>query len=72
MVIRHQHIIVNCPLSIVNYKRPRSTMDSIRVSEAPDPGSIPGEATKNRSMYYAYVIKSVDHDYVYKGNCHDL
>ena len=24
---------------------PRSTMDSIRVSEAPDPGSIPGEAT---------------------------
>ncbi len=25
--------------------RPRSTMDSIRVSEAPDPGSIPGEAT---------------------------
>jgi multiple antibiotic resistance protein len=26
-------------------KGPRSTMDSIRVSEAPDPGSIPGEAT---------------------------
>ena len=26
--------------------RLRSTMDSIRVSEAPDPGSIPGEATK--------------------------
>ena len=25
--------------------RPCSTMDSIRVSEAPDPGSIPGEAT---------------------------
>jgi hypothetical protein len=25
--------------------RPRSTMDSIRASEAPDPGSIPGEAT---------------------------
>jgi hypothetical protein len=25
--------------------RLRSTMDSIRVSEAPDPGSIPGEAT---------------------------
>ncbi len=24
---------------------PRSTMDSIRASEAPDPGSIPGEAT---------------------------
>ncbi len=27
--------------------RPRSTMDSMRASEAPDPGSIPGEATKN-------------------------
>lgn len=25
---------------------PRSTMDSIRVSEAPDSGSIPDEATK--------------------------
>ncbi len=25
---------------------PRSTMDSIRVSEAPDPSSILGEATK--------------------------
>ena len=31
--------------------RPRSTMDSIRVSEAPDPGSIPGEAT-----LYAYKV----------------
>ena len=30
-------------------KWPRSTMDSIRVSEAPDPGSIPGEATTNYS-----------------------
>lgn len=26
-------------------KWPRSTMDSMRASEAPDPGSIPGEAT---------------------------
>lgn len=31
-----------CPDSL---NRPRRTMDSIRVSEAPDPGSIPGEAT---------------------------
>jgi putative endonuclease len=23
-------------------------------------------------MYYTYVIKSVDHDYYYKGPCHDL
>ena len=28
---------------------PRRTMDSIRVSEAPDPGSIPGEATLSRN-----------------------
>ena len=32
-------------LSSVLITRPRSTMDSIRVSEVPDPGSIPGEAT---------------------------
>jgi methyl halide transferase len=32
---------------------PRSTMDSIRVSEAPDPGSIPGEATIFSAMFYA-------------------
>ena len=37
---------------ICTSNRPRSTMDSIRVSEAPDPGSIPGEATNliNRSL----------------------
>ncbi|MBX9781841.1 MAG: GIY-YIG nuclease family protein [Chitinophagaceae bacterium] len=23
-------------------------------------------------MYYAYVLKSVEHDYYYKGHCHDL
>ena len=23
-------------------------------------------------MYYAYVLKSVNHDYYYKGHCHDL
>ena len=23
-------------------------------------------------MYYAYVLKSIDHDYYYKGHCHDL
>ena len=28
------------------FKRPRRTMDSIRVSEAPDTGSIPVEATR--------------------------
>lgn len=28
---------------------PRSTMDSIRVSEAPDSGSIPDEATKDET-----------------------
>ena len=44
-------------------------MDSIRVSEAPDPGSIPGEATKLKSMFYAYVLKSITHDFYYKGHC---
>jgi hypothetical protein len=36
--------------------RPRSTMDSIRASEAPDAGSIPAEATNaifRRSAYTA-------------------
>jgi putative endonuclease len=23
-------------------------------------------------MFYAYVLKSVHHDYYYKGHCHDL
>jgi hypothetical protein len=31
-------------------RRPRSTMDSTRVSEAPNPGSIPGEATKQKTF----------------------
>ena len=38
-------------LGEVKIKRwPRSTMDSIRASEAPDPGSIPGEATKQKTF----------------------
>ena len=44
-------------------------MDSIRVSEAPDPGSIPGEATKKYEMFYAYVIRSINQDFFYKGHC---
>jgi putative endonuclease len=24
------------------------------------------------AVYYAYVLKSVDHDYYYKGHCQDL
>ena len=47
-------------------------MDSIRVSEAPDPSSILGEATKNLSMFFAYVLKSIEHNYFYKGHCRDL
>jgi hypothetical protein len=31
--------------------RPRSTMDSIRVSEAPDPSSILGEATNLKYVF---------------------
>ena len=47
-------------------------MDSIRASEALDPGSIPGAATKFRTMYYAYVLKSIEQEYFYKGHCHDM
>ena len=48
-------------------------MDSIRVSEAPDPGSIPGEATNECfSMFYTYVIKSLNRDYYYKGHCENI
>ncbi len=47
-------------------------MDSIRVSEAPDPGSIPGKATKIRRVFYAYIISSIDHDFIYKGHCENL
>ena len=40
-------------------------MDSIRVSEAPDPGSIPGEATKNIyvSPYWASCTYLNIHDF---------
>ena len=66
-------------------------MDSIRVSEAPDPSSILGEATKSvpcltascrqgfwarlqnfLKMYFAYVLKSIEHEYFYKGHCKEL
>ena len=47
-------------------------MDSIRVSEAPDSGSIPDEATKKLDMFFAYVLKSNEHEYFYKGHCQDL
>ncbi len=47
-------------------------MDSIRVSEAPDTGSIPVEATTFFPMFYTYVLKSTKHNYYYKGHCRDL
>ena len=40
-------------------KWPRSTMDSIRASEAPDAGSIPAEATKNTFGYKPIDIESL-------------
>ena len=46
-------------------------MDSIRVSEAPDPGSIPGEATK-KEMFFAYIIRSLNHDFTYRGHCENF
>lgn len=47
-------------------------MDSIRVSEAPDSGSIPDEATTNSMLFYAYVLKSLNFDFYYKGHCYNL
>ena len=44
-------------------------MDSIRVSEAPDSGSIPDEATKLLNVFSAYLLKTIEHDYYYKGHC---
>jgi hypothetical protein len=45
------------------YQRPRSTMDSIRASEALDSGSIPDEATnffENRRFYGDFFCKMVN------------
>jgi hypothetical protein len=42
--------LLNSPVSLFLRPRSRRTMDSIRVSEAPDPGSIPGETTDARLL----------------------
>ena len=58
MVDKLKSLATNQPINIINLStnpRPRSTMDSIRVSEAPDTGSIPVEATS--------------HGHVCTGNC---
>ena len=52
MVDKLKSLATNQPINIINLStnpRPRSTMDSIRVSEAPDTGSIPVEATIKKS-----------------------
>ncbi len=41
--------------------RPRSTMDSMRASEAPDPGSIPGEATKKPNLTMGFFCLNTPH-----------
>src|SRR5690606_8070275 len=41
---------------------PRSTMDSIRVSEAPDPGSIPGEATLHNQIFKKKLVGIFTHE----------
>jgi hypothetical protein len=40
---------------------PRSTMDSIRASEAPDAGSIPAEATKNLLSGLVFLSQGLIH-----------
>ncbi len=42
------------------------------VSGTSDLGSIPSGATKFSGMFYAYVLKSNNHDYFYKGHCENL
>jgi hypothetical protein len=44
-------------------------MDRISDSDSEDAGSIPAGATKG---YFAYVVKSIRSDHLYKGHCHDL
>jgi hypothetical protein len=50
----------------------RSDGDSMEVSGTSDLGSIPSGATKTFSMFYAYVLKSINQDYFYKGHCANL
>ena len=47
-------------------------MDKTKVSGTFDSSSILLGATRFESMYYAYVIKSNNHDFHYKGHCEDL
>jgi hypothetical protein len=49
---RNLHLHIS-KLAHLHISWPRSTMDSIRVSEAPDTGSIPVEATKSVIRLYS-------------------
>ncbi len=44
-------------------------MDRISDSDSEDAGSIPAGATNG---YFAYIVKSRDSDYLYKGHCQNL
>lgn len=46
-LLNYHYIIKLSNYQIIKLIWPRSTMDSIRASEAPDAGSIPAEATEN-------------------------
>ena len=47
-------------------------MDRISDSDSEDAGSIPAGATLKNQMFFAYVLKSIEHDYFYKGHCQNL
>ena len=47
-------------------------MDKTKVSGTFDSSSILLGATYLFNMFYAYVIKSVNHDFYYKGHCQNL
>ena len=44
-------------------------MDRISDSDSEDAGSIPAGATTG---YFAYIVKSLGSDYLYKGHCQNL
>ncbi|MEN9963417.1 MAG: hypothetical protein RL582_512 [Bacteroidota bacterium] len=63
------NVTTNNKHQTTNLIRPRSTMDSIRVSEAPDPSSILGEATnvflENNNCLIKQPIKSTYFHFLY-------
>ena len=65
-MVRGSFIIVLVLFKYISI-RPRRTMDSIRVSEAPDTGSIPVEATTSSQISVSITCTSAKSCFVIKG-----